>query len=191
MLKIFHKSRKHPIIRDEQGRSARQQSFDLYEQGYRPSQIFEEKLIPVPMNTLLRYHEDWKKQTSEVPDSTLTEYLSGKLRLSRRDIMALADYFGVSEAQIILTTQKPLGLLSLLYSELPDNRLLRIRQEIEDRLEAALKLIYFTENFYQNSPEQINRFLGEILAIEDNTRLVISKVDGRIAIRKDKIQDPS
>ncbi len=55
MLKIFHKPREYPIIRDEYGRSARQQAFALFTEGYRPAQIFKENLVPVPINILFRY----------------------------------------------------------------------------------------------------------------------------------------
>ena len=66
MFKTFHKSREYPLIRDEYGRSARQQAFELFIGGYRPSQIFKEGLIPVSIKTLLRYFEDWKKQKHRV-----------------------------------------------------------------------------------------------------------------------------
>jgi hypothetical protein len=191
MLRIFHKSRKHPIIRDEYGRSARQQAFELYKKGYRPSQIFKEKLIPVPMKTLLRYFEEWKKRTGHVPKSILKEYLKEKSEFSPRSIKLLAKYFGVSEGQIIRRMQKPWGVWSLSKGELPDNRLYRIRSEMEFRLEAALRLIYLANTNCWNSPEQMNQFLAEILTLENNSQLVISKIEGQIAMRKERLQEPS
>jgi len=62
MFNIFRKSRKYPIKYDEYGRASRQQAFALFSEKYRPSQIFRENLIPVPLDTLFRYFEDWKKQ---------------------------------------------------------------------------------------------------------------------------------
>ena len=58
VVRIFHKSRKYPIITDESGRSARRQAFDLFREGYRPSRILKEDLVPISMKTLLRYFED-------------------------------------------------------------------------------------------------------------------------------------
>lgn len=188
MFRIFHKSRKYPIIRDEYGRSTRRQAFDLFNEGYRPSQIFKENLIPVSMKTLFRYFEDWKKRKHKVSYSTLKRYLKGSPEFSEKYVKMLADYYGVSEEQIILRMQKPWGLSSLSKGELPDNRLYRIQSEIENRLEAALRLIYLAEKIYRNSPKQINQFIFEILALKDNTTMIISKVEGKIMIKKEKLQ---
>ncbi len=193
MLGFIHKSKKNPTIVEKPKRSARRQAFDLFDKGYRPSEIFKKRLIDadISMKTLLRYYEDWKKQKRQAVALVLNKYLDDKLGLSFWDIKVLANYFGISEDQIILRMQKPLGVLSLLYEELFDNRLRGIRKEIESRLDAALQLVYLAEKFYGNSPEQVNRFISEILTVEDNTRLVISKEEGRIAIDKERLKATS
>ncbi len=145
MLRIFHRLRKHPITRDEYGRSLRQQAFDLFSEGYRPSRIFKEELISAPMKTLLRYFEDWKKQRGKLSYSTLKRYLKESPEFSEQYVTTLAKYFQVTPEDIILRWQKPWGIMQLAKGELPDNRLYRIQSEIEDRLEAALRLVYITE----------------------------------------------
>ena len=55
MRVLWFKRRDYPIKRDEYGRSARQQAFALFTEGYRPAQIFKENLVPVPINILFRY----------------------------------------------------------------------------------------------------------------------------------------
>ncbi len=68
---LWFKRRDYPIKRDEYGRSARQQAFALFTEGYRPSQISKNNLIPVSMKTLLRYFEDWKKKNHRSSRSVL------------------------------------------------------------------------------------------------------------------------
>ncbi len=53
MKLLWFKRRDYPIKRDEYGRSARQQAFDLFTEGYRPSQIFKEGLVPVDKNKVI------------------------------------------------------------------------------------------------------------------------------------------
>lgn len=187
MKRFPWKSRRYPIIRDEYGRSARQQAFDYFAEGYRPAQIFKQELIPVPIETLFRYYEDWKKQKHRVSRSILRKYLKEKSEFSEKYIKMLADYFGVSEEQITIRMQKPWGITSLSKGELPDNRLYRIQSEVEERLEAALRLIYLGEQLCRNPPKQIKRFLAELIILRDNTTLTISRVKGQIEITKNSL----
>ena len=185
------KSRKYPIKYDEYGRSARQQAFELFGEGYRPAQIFKECLVPVSMKTLIRYFEDWKKQKHQVSLSTFKKYMKESPEFSEKYVKDLADYFEVTPEDIIDRIQKPWGIKRLTKGELPDNRLERSRSEIEGRLEAALRLIYLGEQIFRNSPKQIRRFLIEIVTLGDNTSLIISKAEGKIMIRKEKLQGTS
>jgi len=99
----------------------------------------------------------------------------------------LADYFGVSEEQLTIRMQKPWGITDLSKGELPDNRLYRIQSEVEERLEAALRLIYLGEQLGRNPPKQIKRFLAELITLRDNTTLTISRVKGQIEITKNSL----
>ncbi len=188
MFRLFHKSRKHPIIRDEHGRSAKQQAFDLYNKGYRPSQISKEKLIPVPKETLFRYYEDWKKRSGVTSRSTFKKFMKENPEFSEKFVKSLADYFGVSTEDIILRMQRPWGITRLSKGELPDNRRYRIQSEVEDRLDAALGLIFIGEQFFHNNPEQVKQLAWDITTLRDNTRLVIQKTKGQVLIRKEKLQ---
>ena len=81
--------------------------------------------------------------------------------------------------------------MRLTKGELPDRRLERSRSEKEERLEAALRLMFLTEKIFRNSPKQISRFIFEILALQDNTTISISKVKGQIMINKENLQEIS
>ena len=191
MPRIFHKSRKYPIIRDEYGRSLRHQAFDLFGEGYRPSRIFKEELIHAPMKTLLRYFEDWKKQRGKTSYSTLKRYLKESPEFSERYANTLANYFQVTPEDIILRWQRPWGIMQLAKGELPDNRLHRIQSGIEDRLEAALRLVYITEQLFHNSPKQLKELIWDIITLRNNTRLVIQKTKGQVLVRKERLQGTS
>ena len=184
MLKIFHKSRKYPIVRDESGRSARRQAFDLFTEDYRPSQISKEGLVPISIKTLFRYFEDWKKQGKKIPYSTYRKFFREHPEFSEQYITMLAEYFEVPQEKIIRRMQQPWGLIDLSKGELPDKRLKRTQSEIEDRLEAALRLISLREHLYRNSPKEIKELLIRIVRLKDKTDLIISHVNGKIMIEQ-------
>ena len=106
---------------------------------------------------------------------------------SEKFIKDLADYFGVSTEDIILRMQKPWGITSLSKGELPDNRLYRIQSEVEDRLDAALRLLYLGEQAFHNTPEQVMQLAWEITTMKDNTILIIEKTEGQVTIIKERL----
>ena len=187
MKRFPWKSRKYTIIRDEYGRSARQQAFDYFAEGYRPAQIFKQGLIPVPIETLFRYFEDWKKQKHRTSLSIIKKYMKESPEFSEKYIKMLADYFEVSTQDIVLRLQKPWGIMRLTKGELPDNRLERSRSEAEELLEGALRVINFVQQFYGNSPKMIKRLITELITLRDNTTLTISRVKGQIEITKNSL----
>lgn len=188
---LWFKRRDYPIKRDEYGRSVRRQAFDLFAEGYRPSQISKEGLVVASMKTLLRYFEDWKKKKHRASRSVLRKIMKNNPEFTEKYVQMLADYFEVSTEDIVLRLQKPWGIMRLTKGELPDIRLERSRSEAEERLEGALRLMFLTEKIFRNSPKQIGRFIFEILALQDNTAITVSKVEGQIMIRKEKLQEIS
>ena len=191
MRVLWFKRRDYPIKRDENGRSLRQQAFELFSEGYRPAQIFKGNLVATSMKTLLRYFEDWKKKKHRTSRSILREIMRKNPEFTEKYVQMMADYFEVSPEEIILRIEKPWGIEQLTRGELPDKKLLRLQSEKEVRLEAALRLIYFAERLCRNPPEQNKRLITEIVTIKDNTALIISKIKGQIMIRKEKLQETS
>jgi hypothetical protein len=191
MTKIFHKSRKYPIVRDEDGRSTRRQAFDLFTEGYRPSQVFKEGLVAISMKTLLRYFEDWKKQKRLIPRSLFRKIMMGSPDSTEKYVQMLADYYEVPPEVIAIQLSKPWGIERLTKGELPYIKLERSRSEAEERLEGALRLVSISENIFRNPPKQINRFMFELMTLDDNTIMTILKVDGRIMIKKEKLSGTS
>ena len=63
---LFWKKREYPIKRDESGRSLRSQAFELFDQGYRPSQVYKQQLVAASKTTLFRYYEDWKRKKGSI-----------------------------------------------------------------------------------------------------------------------------
>ena len=191
MRVLWFKRRDYPIKRDEYGRSARRQAFDLFTERYRPSQISKEGLVPISTKTLLRYFEDWKKKKHRASRSILRKIMKKNPEFTEKYVQMMADYFEVSPEDIMVRMQKPWGIEQLTRGELPDNKLARLQSEKEVRLEAALRLIYFAERLCRNSPEQNKRLITEIVTIKDNTTLIISKIKGQITIRKERLQGGS
>lgn len=186
---LWLERRDYPIKRDECGRSLRQQAFELFNKGRRPAQIFKENLVAASMKTLLRYFEDWKKQKHRTSLSIIKKYMKKNPEFSEKYVKDLADYFEVTPQDIIVRIQKPWGITSLSKGELPDNRLYRIQSEVDERLEAALRLIYLGEHVCKNGPKQVTRLIWDIVTLANNTRLVIQKVGGQVVVKKGKL-DP-
>lgn len=191
MKLLWWKSRDYPIQRDEFGRSMRKQAFELFDEGYRPAQVFKQSLVAAPMKTLLRYFEDWKKQNHKIPRAELKGYLKRNPEFSQKYVSMLAEYFGVPAEDIIVRMQKPWGITSLSKGELPDRRRYRIQSKIEKRLEAALRLIYLAEYVYKNSPEQVTQLIWDIVKLSDNTKLEIQKYNGQVTVKKEKLRETS
>jgi len=188
---LWFKRRDYPIKRDEYGRSARRQAFDLFTEGYRPSQISKEDLVPVSVKTLFRYFEDWKKQKHRASRSLLRNLMKNNPEFTEKYVQMLADYFEVPPEDIMVRMQKPWGIEQLTRGELPDNRIVRLQSEKEIRLESALRLIYLAEQIFHNSPGQVKQLIWDIITLSNNTRLVIQKTKGQVLIRKEKLQDRS
>ncbi len=102
-------------------------------------------------------------------------------------IKKLADYFEVTPEDIAIIMQKPWGIEQLTRGKLPDNKLARIQSDMEDRLEASLRLILLGEKFYENSPKQVKQLIWDIVTLTDNTRLVIQKSRGQVVVSKEKL----
>ncbi|MFH1031367.1 MAG: hypothetical protein V1767_02210 [Chloroflexota bacterium] len=176
--------RKYPIRRDEFGRSQRQQAFDLFGAKYRPAQIHRDKMVSLPLKTLFRYFQDWKKRG--LPYVMQRKLFRENPEVSRKFIETLASHFEVSPEEIVLRMEKPWGILQLAKGELPEMKMERARSEKERRLEAALMLVYLAGKF-RNSPEQVNQLAKDIVMLRNNDRLVIEKKEGKVIVRKEKI----
>jgi len=101
MRVLWLKRRDYPIKRDEYGRSLRQQAFELFNEGYRPSQIFKGNLVAASMKTLLRYFEDWKKKKHRISRSVFRRIMMGNPDSTEKYVQMLADYFEVPSEEII------------------------------------------------------------------------------------------
>ena len=165
MKLLLWKWRKYPIKRNEDGRSLRRQAFALFDNGYRPAQVYKQQLVAASQKTLFRYFEAWKEKGHKVPYSHIKKLMKQNPEFSEHVIKMLADYFGVHAEQVILRMQRPWGLMQLLKAEFPNERIRRSRIKIEQRLEAALRLTLFAEYFGGKEPEvmkkEINRLIFE------------------------------
>lgn len=159
---LFHKlrgkRRKHPIKRDETGKSARRRAFEAFDQGLRPARIAQ--LVPISPRTAYRYFADWKR----LPKNLETRYRVAKAMLkndtgfSQGVIAVLAEALGMSAEEVVERLQKPWGLKQLIMGRWP-NRAEEMRQsEEEARLDAALTLIFFVEHS-EMPPQEIADWL--------------------------------
>lgn len=65
ILRVTTGKRRYPVKRDEQGRSARQRAFVLFDQGCTPAGVAAQ--VEISARTARRYHADWKKRPHDYP----------------------------------------------------------------------------------------------------------------------------
>jgi hypothetical protein len=180
------KSRKYPIKRDEYGQSARQQAFILFSHGFRPAQIFKDKMVPVKKTTLFRYHADWKKVKNVPAYSIFRKLRKTHPEIADDTIKMLAEELRTTEEEVTLLWSKPWGVKQLLSGEWPRTDRAEIQGKIQSRLVASLEIIRLGE-IYGNSPESIAEVITEIVMLKENTRLEITKEGGKIILKKYRV----
>jgi len=163
-MKLFRwKSRKYPIKYDEYGLSARQQAFSLFRQGYRPAQIDKQEMVPVSLKTLFRYFEDWKRGKHLISYPILRKLMREDPEITKEVITLLSGNLEMSIEEVVLRMQRPWGLLQLMKGEWPNYKLKRTQRAIENRLEAALRLVLFVEQVGGKKPEMVKELVERLI----------------------------
>ncbi len=166
-MRLFRK-RKHPLKRDENGRSARQRAFELFGTGQRPAQVC--KAIPISLRTACRYFQDYKRISHKIPYATIRKWVRENPEFSDKVIAMLATSLEMNTEEVLTRMAKPWGLLGALKGKWPNYGLERERSEIESRLMAGLEVIKFAEIFGQKKPQFVRETLRELI-IEGEDKL--------------------
>lgn len=154
------KSRKYPIQRDESGRSLRGRAFAAFDAGERPAEV--SGLLGAKRNTIQRYHADWKK---------LPRYFNFQYKVQRNIIKndtgfsdwvveTLGSALGMSREEVIGRLHKPWGVKRALMGKWPNFKKDKVQSQAEIRLQAALRLIYFSERAGMTPEEILEEVLG-------------------------------
>ncbi len=184
MKLLFWKWRKYPIKRDENGRSLRQQAFELFDKGLRPSQIYKQKMIPAKLKTLFRYFEDWKKEEKRLSYQAIRQAMKKFPEFTDGVIKALANKLKMSVEEVEIRLIKPWGLKQALLGEWPDYGLRQRQKKIEARLMGGLHFMYIGE-LLGKSPEALAQLLLWILFMKDGTRLNLLKLPKKLSVMKE------
>lgn len=179
-MPLFRKHRKNPIRRDQYGRSLRQQAFDCFREGYKPSEIIKQGLVRAKPTTLYRYYSAWKKRDGIPIVKILKQHMSTKPEFNAKVIKMLMNHLDMTEDEVMFRLHKPWGLAQLLHGITP-NVDDEYGSEAEDRLDGALRFINFCE-WYHNSPEDMAKIVGALMFLKDGETLVIAKNDGIIKL---------
>ena len=159
-MRLF-RGRKHPIKRDESGRSARQRAFALFEEGLRPAEVA--RITRTSPRTIFRYFQDFRASHSRLPYQVLRRWVRENPEFSEQVIAMLANTLGMSKEAVSERAQRPWGLLQGLRGGWPNYQLEQQRTEIENRLLAALELLQFCETFSQRDPQFVRQVLKQII----------------------------
>ena len=145
--------RRYPIRRDRSGRSLRQQAFELFDAGSRPSDIYNGELVQASPRTLFRYYEDWKRENNRPSPSMLKKATTRYPELTETRAMELSEQLGMPVAEVVAWAQQPWGLIQLL-----------------------------GEQLYGNPMEAVGALVAEIILLKDNSQMEIRKQRGTISV---------
>ncbi len=149
----FGKRRRYPIRRDRSGRSLRQQAFELFDGGMRPSEIYKQKLVKASPRTLFRYFEDWKKENNRPSYSVLKRSMQRDPGVTEELVGELSEQLGMPIGEVVALTNQPWGLLQL-----------------------------FGEHLFGNPPEIVEELVTDIMLLKDRSSLWIRKERGVIYV---------
>lgn len=147
------RQRRYPIRRDKSGRSLRQQAFELFDAGSRPSDIHNEKLVQASPRTLFRYYEDWKRDNNRPSPSMLKKATTRHPELTEQRVREISEQLGMPVGEVIAWAQQPWGLLQLL-----------------------------GEQLHGNPTEAVGALVAELILLKDNSRMEIQKGGGTIFV---------
>jgi hypothetical protein len=138
---LTHQGRKHPIQKDEDGKSLRQRCFELFRQGRNVRETSE--ILYMKLATARRYYSEWNRcpPIFEATYKSLKAELKRKGEISSKIIGMLKEALNMPEWQIIGILSHPNGLKSLLKGKYIKIRKLEIYGKQEQRLAAALELV--------------------------------------------------
>ena len=164
------KSRDYPIQRDESGRSLRQRALAAFDEGKRPAEV--SRLLNAKRNTIQRYFADWNK---------LPRYFNSHYKIQRtiirndtefsdRFVKTLGDYLGMSREEVVSRLHKPWGVKRALLGKWPSFKRDKVQSQAEIRLQAALRLIYFSERAGMTPQEILQEIQGFLKKALDKNR---------------------
>jgi len=153
MRLIFKKRRRYPIRRDKSGRSLRQQAFDFFDEGFRPYQLYKQKLVQASPRTLFRYYKDWKKINNHPSDSILKKAMRREPVLTEDLVKELSEQMDMPIKEVIAMVSQPWGMLRLL-----------------------------GEYLSGNPPKVVEALVADIVLMTDNSRLEIRREHGMIFV---------
>ena len=110
--------RQYPIRYDRSGRSMRQQAFEFFDAGHRPSQIYNAKLVQASQRTLYRYFEDWKRDNNRPSPSMLKRAMARHPGFTEERFGELSEQLGIPVADVLTWAKHPWGILQLLGEQL-------------------------------------------------------------------------
>ena len=180
---LLWKWRRYPIVRDGRGRSLRQQAFVLFDNRLRPSQISKQKILPVKLNTLFRYFEDWKKEGIHASYSITRKVMKENPDFSQQLITTISKHLEMPAEEVAKRLQRPWGLKQALRGKLPDYQLQRAQGNVEARLQGGLRFMRLA-GIFQNSPRELAELLLQITTLKDNAKLEITRQGKLFTCRK-------
>jgi hypothetical protein len=182
---LLWKWRRYPIRRDDQGRSLRQQAFELFDKKLRPSEIYKQNLIPAKLTTLLRYYEDWKRTGGHYSYRIIRKVTKNNPDFKEQLIQGLAKHLEMPVEDVKKRMLRPWGLKQALRGQWPDYGLEREQSEVEARLNGALWFMRTGELFW-NSPKELAELLQQIVMLKENVKLEITKKDWHLICKKEE-----
>ena len=154
---VFHRGRKYPIQRDQDGLTIRQACFEEFKDGYRPAEVAREQGFKV--KTVLRYFQDWKKEKPNINEIRELDRLARR-KVDRdwlmESVIVAGEQLGLSVEESATEIQKPWGRKKFLAGKWPDMIATRERDQALADLTILMEMV-FTGIIRDDAPEKITR----------------------------------
>ena len=144
-LNPFHKGRKYPIKKDEVGRSARERTFELFDDELLPADIPGK--VEISVQTARRYYADWKKQGKylESRKKAMKDFLKQNPRFRKKLVDLFSFHLDLSREEVDLLLDKPWGQAQIVMGGWNEKIQDRYEELIRLHFVGALRIIYLFE----------------------------------------------
>jgi hypothetical protein len=156
----------------------------LFDKGYRPAQIYKQKMLPAKLKTLFRYFEDWKREGKRLSYQVIKQAMKAVPEFTDDVVKALSKKLKMPIEEVQRRLIRPWGLKQALLGEWPDYELRQKQKKVEARLMGGLHHMRIGE-LLGKSPEALAQLLLWILSMKEGSRLNLLKLPKKLSVMKE------
>jgi hypothetical protein len=173
--------RRYPVLEDENGITARERCFEMFEQGGRPAQVA--RALGLPFRTVTTYFAQWRREPPHrrlLVYETLQKMLHGPPDQHHDAVVFLCQGYGYIPSEVEEIISQPYGLKKLLERRRPSRRQSRGRLEDHARRQMVDNLVDYFKFLGID-----HRDLGQVIGLAIGNAIAELKRRGKLHIKLD------